>query len=98
MKKIYFLVTILAITTHLFAQKNVGIGTSNPGSTLQVTGSFAAQWNNITSTPYSLASTDYFVSYSGNTAGTFKLPVAIAGTGNFIGRIYVIKMLLPLIP
>jgi len=71
--------------------QNVGINTSTPGSTLHIEGSFAAKYNSISSSSYTLLSTDHFVQYSGNSNGTFTLPAAIVGTGNFKGREYVIK-------
>jgi hypothetical protein len=38
-----------------------------------------------------MSATDFFVSYNGTANGTFTLPAAISGTGNFKGRMYTIK-------
>jgi hypothetical protein len=69
----------------------VGVNTTNPGSTLHINGSFAAQYRAITATTYSMNETDYHVSYNGTGNSTFTLPTAIVGNGNFKGRVYTIK-------
>lgn len=75
-----------------FAQTgNVGINTTTPGSTLDVRGSFAAQYTAVTAAAYAMSATDFFVAYNGTANGTFTLPAAISGTGNFKGRMYTVK-------
>ncbi|MFN1218852.1 hypothetical protein ACKW6Q_17945 [Chryseobacterium kwangjuense] len=69
----------------------VGIETPNPGSTLDINGSLAAQFSSVNATPYSLSSTDFHVSYNGTSNAFFNLPAAINGAGNFKGRMYTIK-------
>ncbi len=93
MKKNYFIAALMLITNILFAQQNVGIGTSNPGSSLQVSGSFATQYT-VKTAGYTLCSADYFVAYNGTGTATFSLPQSVptgGGNYNFGGRIYVIK-------
>lgn len=69
---------------------NTGIGTSTPGSKLSVSGSFAAQYTNVTvSGP--VGANDFYLAYSGSTNGTLTLPAAISGSGNFSGRMYHFK-------
>lgn len=90
MRKIVSLLSIVLLgTTTYYAQ--AGINTPDPGSTLHVNGSFAAQYRAITATTYAMNATDYYVSYNGTGNATFSLPPAIAGTGNFKGRLYTIK-------
>lgn len=80
-----------ASTTTFTPTGNVGINSSVPGSTFDVKGSFAVQYNDVTAAAYALSATDVFVSYSGAADGTFTLPAAISGAGNFKGRLYKIK-------
>ncbi|ASK28857.1 hypothetical protein CEY12_01480 [Chryseobacterium sp. T16E-39] len=81
----------LFVSTITFAQTgNVGINTTNPGSTLTVNGSFAATYRSVT-TNGNVAPTDYYLAYNGNTSGTLILPAAISGSGNFMGRTYHFK-------
>lgn len=92
MRKIILPVVVFMIGNCVFAQNNVGIGTSTPGSNLQVSGSFAAAWATQTGTSYNVASTDHFILFSGTASTVFTLPQALAvGSGNFKGREYVIK-------
>lgn len=75
-----------------FAQVgNVGINTPNPGSTMDINGSVAANYSAVNTTPYNLTSTNFHVSYSGTSNAIFNLPAAISGVGNFKGRMYTIK-------
>jgi hypothetical protein len=75
-----------------FAQVgNVGINTPNPGSTIDINGSVAANYSAVTTTPYNLTSTNFHVSYNGTSNAVFNLPAAISGMGNFKGRMYTIK-------
>jgi hypothetical protein len=75
-----------------FAQVgNVGINTPNPGSTIDINGSVAANYSAVNTTPYSLTSTNFHVSYNGTSDAIFNLPAAINGVGNFKGRMYIIK-------
>jgi hypothetical protein len=96
MQRICKIVTILSgfllICNSPYAQTgNTGIGTYTPGSKLTVNGSFAAAYNNINATTYTLLTSDYYVAWNGSSAGTITLPAAIAGSGNFSGRVYHIK-------
>ncbi len=87
------ILSILCIALALTAvSQNVGIGTSSPGSTLQVSGSFAAAYTAYTAST-TLASTDRFVAYTATTAtsATFTLPAYNSGTNSLKGREYVIK-------
>ncbi|KFF10559.1 hypothetical protein IW15_19670 [Chryseobacterium soli] len=75
-----------------FAQTgNIGINTANPGSTIDINGSLAANYNSVNTTLYTLAATDFHVSYNGFANAVFNLPSAVSGAGNFKGRIYIIK-------
>ncbi|MCS3531834.1 tail fiber domain-containing protein [Chryseobacterium sp. JUb7] len=69
----------------------VGVNKANPGSTLDINGSLAAQYNAITAPTYSMIDTDYYVSYNGASNSTLTLPTAISGIGNFKGRMYTVK-------
>src|ERR1700731_323159 len=66
---------------------NVGILTTSPNSTLQVSGSIAANYTLTTSTAYSVLSTDYTIIANPSSAGTVTLPTAASITG----RKYTIK-------
>jgi len=86
------LTVFFLICGSLYAQTgNTGVGTPTPGSKLTVNGSFAATYNNITATTYTLLASDYYLAWNGSSAGTVTLPAAISGAGNFSGRIYHIK-------
>ncbi|WP_223609283.1 hypothetical protein [Chryseobacterium sp. OSA05B] len=75
-----------------FAQSgNIGVNTLNPGSTMDINGSLAANYTAVNTTPYTLTATDFHVSYNGSSNAVFTLPSAINGIGNFKGRIYTIK-------
>ncbi len=91
MKKIIFSFFLTAVFFSGNSQNNVGIGTNNPGSKLQVSGSLAAAYANQTTTPYSLGANDYYDAWSGTSNGTFNLPAAVSGSGNFVGRVYILK-------
>lgn len=80
------------ICSDLYGQTgNTGVGTTTPGSKLTVNGSFAATYNNVTATTYTLLASDYYLAWNGSSAGTITLPAAISGSGNFSGRVYHIK-------
>lgn len=67
---------------------NVGVGTTDPKSTLEVNGSVAGNYRSITTagtTP--LLATDFVVVYAGTAAATFTLPSGL----NVEGRLYTIK-------
>ncbi|SHH35424.1 hypothetical protein SAMN05421866_2691 [Chryseobacterium oranimense] len=94
LKKITKLGQILGLTTSsiVFSQTgNVGINTPNPGSTIDINGSLAANYTAINTASYNLTATDFHVSYNGTANAVFNLPAAISGVGNFKGRLYTIK-------
>ncbi|CEJ71617.1 hypothetical protein BN1195_03967 [Chryseobacterium oranimense G311] len=94
LKKITKLGQILGLATSsiVFSQTgNVGINTPNPGSTIDINGSLAANYTAINTTSYNLTTTDFHVSYNGTANAVFNLPAAINGVGNFKGRLYTIK-------
>jgi hypothetical protein len=66
---------------------HLGIGTTSPKSTLEVNGSFGANYLNVTTATYTLLTTDFYVSYNGTAAGTLTLPSGL----NVKGRLYTIK-------
>jgi len=70
---------------------NVGVNTMNPGSTMDINGSLAANYKAVNSASYILTSSDFHVSYTGSSDAVFSLPPSISGAGNFKGRIYRIK-------
>lgn len=73
------------------AGNKVGIGRTNPNSTLAVKGSFEAAYKEVNSN-YTLTADDYYLTYSGSTAGTITLPViGTTSTSSFTGRVYRIK-------
>lgn len=81
------------------AQETIG-STAAPGSMLDVKGSVAANYFQVTSapaaTPYAMSATDFYVVYNGTAAGYITLPAANTNTistttTNFKGRLYNIK-------
>lgn len=89
--KLFFAVLALSPAV-VFAQAgNVGINTANPGSTMDISGSLAANYNAVNTNSYNLTSSDFHVSYNGSSNAVFNLPSAINGVGNYKGRIYRIK-------
>ncbi|KMQ59690.1 hypothetical protein ACM40_16330 [Chryseobacterium sp. BLS98] len=94
LKKITKLGQLLGLlaSTFVFSQAgNVGINTANPGSTIDINGSVAANYTAINTASYNLNSSDFHVSYNGTSNAVFNLPTAISGMGNFKGRMYTIK-------
>lgn len=71
----------------ILAGGNVGVGTTLPKSTLEVNGSFGANYLSVTTATYTLLATDFYVNFKGTTAGTLTLPSGL----NTKGRIYTIK-------
>ncbi|SDR05038.1 hypothetical protein SAMN05421664_3293 [Chryseobacterium soldanellicola] len=92
MKKNSLLALIATLSSVLFYSQagNVGINTSDPGSNLTVSGSFAATYRQASASG-NVGINDYYVAYNGTTNGTLTLPAAINGSGNFIGRTYHFK-------
>ncbi|MBT2622470.1 MULTISPECIES: hypothetical protein [Chryseobacterium] len=86
--KNYYLVILLC---SVFANAQVGIGTTNPNSTLTVNGSLEADYKEITAATYAITSTDHYLTYNGTALTTFTLPVIGTGTTSYTGRIYKIK-------
>ncbi|MBO9691273.1 hypothetical protein [Chryseobacterium sp.] len=73
----------------VFAQAgNIGVNTVNPGSTMDINGSLAANYSSVNIASYNLTSSDFHVSYNGSSDAVFSLPPSISGAGNFKGRIY----------
>lgn len=95
MVKIYtklFIAVLALSSTFTFAQAgNVGINTANPGSTMDINGSLAANYNAVITNSYNLNSSDFHVAYNGGSNAVFNLPSAVSGAGNYKGRIYRIK-------
>ncbi|MBT2619905.1 hypothetical protein [Chryseobacterium sp. ISL-6] len=87
-----FLTLLLILNSILIYSQagNVGINTTTPGSTLTVSGSFAATYRSVT-TSGTVDPKDYYIAYNGNSNGTLTLPAAINGSGNFMGRTYHFK-------
>ncbi len=87
---------LLTLTLPLFgivsAQSgNIGLNTPNPGSTLDINGSLAAQYKTVSASNYAMTSSDFYVAYTGTANSIFTLPAAITGVGNFKGRMYTVK-------
>ncbi|MBL1220608.1 hypothetical protein JET18_07145 [Chryseobacterium sp. L7] len=75
------------------AYSQIGITTPTPSSTLDVRGSVEGSYREITGN-YTLADTDYHVSFSGVSNATLSIPAASATDGSaadFRGRKYYIK-------
>lgn len=93
MKFKFFALLFISSTVFMYSQSgNVGINTTNPGSTLSVNGSFSALYNNITDVNYDMKENDFYVSWLGNSRGTLNLPNSETGTDRQ-GRMYYIKNL-----
>ncbi|CAH0206345.1 hypothetical protein [Chryseobacterium sp. Bi04] len=89
--KLGLLLGLLASSLVFSQAGNVGINTPNPGSTIDINGSVAANYTAINTASYNLNSADFHVSYNGTANAVFNLPAAINGVGNFKGRMYTIK-------
>lgn len=87
-----FLSLLVALTCILtYSQAgNIGINTSNPGSSLTINGSFAATYRTVSADGLVNAD-DYYLAYNGASNGTLVLPAAINGSSNFMGRTYHFK-------
>jgi hypothetical protein len=84
------LITTLNSVLYFSQAGNVGINTPTPGSKLTVNGSFAAPYKSVTAGG-TVNADDYYIAYTGVSNGTLTLPLAISGSGNFIGRTYHFK-------
>ncbi|MDQ0593946.1 hypothetical protein QFZ37_002315 [Chryseobacterium ginsenosidimutans] len=89
--KVWKVIGMLSSSVAFAQVGNVGINTPNPGSTIDINGSIAANYSTVNVTPYNLTSTNFHVSYNGTSNAVFNLPAAISGAGNFKGRMYTIK-------
>lgn len=94
MKNILLILGMICGTAFTNAQyvaqdKTVGVNTALPGSTIQVKGSIAGEYTNITANTYTLLDTDYYINWSGTADGTFTLPTSSA-TIDKTGRLYYI--------
>lgn len=91
-KKITLILSLLSLNlAFIDAQAGyVGIDTAAPGSTLTVNGSFAANYKSVTANT-TVNGNDFYIAYDGSTNGTLTLPLAISGSGNFVGRTYHFK-------
>lgn len=78
------------LTSFTFYKGQVGINTTTPGSTLDVRGSFATPYKNVSANAYALSDTDQYLDYRGTAAATWTLPAANT-LQNFNGRIYEIR-------
>lgn len=85
-----FIFVMLTLAYGINAQ-NFGVGTANPTSKLQVNGSISFPSKNETATSFSVTNTDFAISWNGTADGVATLPASISGTGNFKGRINIIK-------
>ena len=83
MKKL-FVIGMLVFS--LYAQAQVGIGTTSPNSTLDIRGSLSGNIQTFSST-YTATGTDYNLIFTGTSATTLTLPTAASITG----RMYNIK-------
>ncbi|AYZ13738.1 hypothetical protein EGY05_18115 [Chryseobacterium arthrosphaerae] len=90
MKKKMLFTALLAGSMSTLINAQVGVNTPNPGSTLTVNGSFAANYKTVTASG-TVGAGDYYIAYNGSANGTLTLPAAINGAGNFAGRTYHFK-------
>ena len=81
-----FIATVMLLLCSGVTFAQVGIGTTNPNSTLDIQGSLAAKVTISSSTSNTLGSTFNFI-YTGTSAGTATLPDA----STIAGRMYAIK-------
>lgn len=68
----------------------VGVGTENPASTLDVRGSLQTAFREV-ATDTTLNETDYYITYNGEEDATITLPPISDDINNFNGRIYRVK-------
>jgi hypothetical protein len=91
MKKIWLAITLPIFGIMTAQSGNTGVNTPNPGSTLDINGSLAAQYKTVSAATYTMLGSDFYVAYTGTANSTFTLPTAVTGLGNFKGRMYTVK-------
>jgi len=74
-----------------FTYGQVGINTSNPGSTLDINGSFATPYKAVSAASYTLLKTEHYLDFRGASASIWSLPAALPSPATFGGRIYEIR-------
>lgn len=94
MKKIISSVILISLSIIGTLKAQVGINTSSPSSTLEVSGSLEGAYRKVTSST-TITDQDYYIAYDGTTAANITLPSAspASGSTNFAGRTYRIKNL-----
>jgi hypothetical protein len=79
--------TVILLVSGLFAQAQIGVGTTTPNSTLDVRGALSLNFRVFTGTTTPISSTDNTVVFTGTAASTATLPDATT----CIGRMYRIQ-------
>ncbi|SEH49080.1 C-type lectin-like domain-containing protein [Chryseobacterium culicis] len=87
--KVKIIIVLLILQSRFFFTQ-VGINTANPGSTLDVKGSFSTNYKVITSVIYNILKSDQYIDFRGNSPSAITLPQAQIES-NFGGRIYEIR-------
>ncbi|APD05928.1 hypothetical protein UJ101_00380 [Flavobacteriaceae bacterium UJ101] len=80
----------IILSSNIYSQ--VGINTVTPNSTFVIEGSFETAYKQFNSVLYNITSSDYYITYNGNTSGFIILPpIESDSSKKFTGRIYKIK-------